>query len=146
MLWVVEFISTVCPQLLCSIFKLNSNQITPHILKGLLQYNTPLLHFKRNRNSSQISNKHIQIDIMLPTIAKQIASRRAFSILAARRTVAQFVQDYPLMHLKTTQKPAKADWGRQAEHIFGAAKFYVPAIGFFLGWPLLAEGLVNGHM
>ncbi len=56
---------------------------------------------------------------------RMLSQRRAFSIISRVRSVARSVEAHPFERLPIAQKPAKADWGKQARHFGDAAILYV---------------------
>ncbi|KAE9375249.1 hypothetical protein N431DRAFT_463346 [Stipitochalara longipes BDJ] len=79
-------------------------------------------------------------------VLRMVAQRRGLSIFSRARAIARTVEPHPFERLPLTQKAAKADWGKQIRHVGDAAMFYFPAFGIFLGWPLLAEKMTDGHI
>lgn len=77
---------------------------------------------------------------------RMVTQRRALSIFSRARALVRTMEPHPFERLPLAQKTAKADWGKQIKHVGDAAMFYFPAFGIFLGWPLLAEKFVDGHI
>jgi len=74
------------------------------------------------------------------------AAIRSFSILARARAVARSAEAHPFERYPTTQKVARADWGKQVRHVGDAAMFYFPFMAVFLTWPIIVGKALDGHM
>ncbi|KAG4031903.1 hypothetical protein MFRU_008g02560 [Monilinia fructicola] len=76
-------------------------------------------------------------------ILRQVASRRTFSILARARQLTRGFEPHPFERYPITQQAANADWGRLVRKTAGNAVFYFPGFAVVLGWPLMAEKVVE---
>lgn len=75
-----------------------------------------------------------------------ITARRQISIVSRLRTAARSFESHPFERIPVTQTTAKADWGKQIRHIGDAGMFYFPFFAVMLGWPLMAEKVLDGHI
>jgi len=89
-----------------------------------------------------------QLNTALPRLTLRNATQRPFSILERSRMISRTVEPLPSESIGVFQTAAhaKADWGRQFRHLGDASMIFFPAIALFLGWPLVAEKIVDGHM
>ncbi|KAF4633549.1 hypothetical protein G7Y89_g4569 [Cudoniella acicularis] len=77
---------------------------------------------------------------------RMMTQRRSLSLAQRARQAIRDFEPHPFERYPTTTKVAKADWGRQARRLGDAAMFYFPAYAILLGWPLLAEEVLDGRM
>ncbi|ATZ56936.1 hypothetical protein BCIN_14g01430 [Botrytis cinerea B05.10] len=72
-------------------------------------------------------------------IIRQVASRRAFSILTQARQLARGFEPHPFERYPISQQAAKSDWAKLVKRTAGNAVLYFPGFALVLGWPLMAE-------
>ncbi|KAH8687945.1 hypothetical protein BGZ60DRAFT_522577 [Tricladium varicosporioides] len=77
---------------------------------------------------------------------RMVSQRRSMSVAQRARHLIRDFEPHPFERYPTTTKAAPADWGRQARRLGDASMFYFPFFALVIGWPLLAEELVDGHM
>ncbi|KAF8855149.1 hypothetical protein BDZ45DRAFT_676443 [Acephala macrosclerotiorum] len=73
-------------------------------------------------------------------------AQRQFSVVARIRQAARDFEPHPFERYPTTQKAAPADWSRQFKKLGGNALFYFPGFAIILGWPLMGEAMLDGHV
>jgi len=76
----------------------------------------------------------------------QIAQRRQFNVVARIRQAARGFEPHPFERYPTSTKAAPADWGRQVRRVGDAAMFFFPGFALVLGWPLIGEAMLDGHI
>jgi len=82
----------------------------------------------------------------LPRLLATFTTKRTFTNLSRLRQTIRAAEPHPFERYPTTQTAARADWGKQFRHIGDAAIFFVPSMALFLGWPIIAEKLMDGHI
>jgi len=77
---------------------------------------------------------------------RMLTQRRSLSLAQRARHAIRDFEPHPFERYPTKTGSAKADYGKLARRAGDAAMFYFPASALLLGWPLLAEELVDGKM
>ncbi|KAL2071103.1 hypothetical protein VTL71DRAFT_12338 [Oculimacula yallundae] len=133
-----------------------STQLNSTTISSIKENSPPFTHKSQLQNSNkknQHSSPHsyinkpqlLKMSPILRTI-RPLTTRRAFSVVTRVRTFARSFEPHPFGRLPKTQEPAKADWGRQGKRLGDALMFYFPCMGLVMGWPLIAEYVMDGHM
>ncbi|PHH81559.1 hypothetical protein CDD82_488 [Ophiocordyceps australis] len=76
----------------------------------------------------------------------RLVTRRPFSVMSSIRTAARSMEPHPFQRLPVTQRPAKPDWGNNMKRAAAQAAIFFPSIGLYLGWPVAAKMLLDGHV
>ncbi|KAE8449853.1 hypothetical protein EG329_007330 [Mollisiaceae sp. DMI_Dod_QoI] len=82
----------------------------------------------------------------LRTLRMTQRQQRPFSVIARVRQLARDFEPHPFERYPTSMKAAPADWGRQFRKLGDAALFYFPGFALVLGWPLIGEAMLDGHI
>jgi hypothetical protein len=115
------------------------------------------------------TSKMAPITRLSTPLLRSMAQRRGFSIISRVRQTARSFEPHPFERMPITQKAAPADYGKLVRHVGDAAMLcvpllwiplplflpgstncdvnsYFPAIAILLGWPLVAEKMLDGHV
>ncbi|TLS30627.1 hypothetical protein PpBr36_03106, partial [Pyricularia pennisetigena] len=71
---------------------------------------------------------------------------RQFSLMAAMRNMARSFEPHPFQRLPNTQKPQSADYAKILKRSGKTVMIYVPGMALILGWPLMAQRVIDGHV
>ncbi|KAI6363732.1 hypothetical protein MCOR25_005798 [Pyricularia grisea] len=90
---------------------------------------------------------------MSPVLARAAAIRNAavtgtrqFSLMAAMRNMARSFEPHPFQRLPNTQKPQAADYAKIFKRSGKTVMIYFPGMALILGWPLMAQKMLDGHV
>ncbi|KAJ4396546.1 hypothetical protein N0V93_000766 [Gnomoniopsis smithogilvyi] len=71
---------------------------------------------------------------------------RQFSVMRTMRNVARSFEPHPFQRLPISNQTQAGDWSKLVKRSAGQALIYFPGFGLVLGWPLIAQSVLDGSM
>ncbi|KAK0727111.1 hypothetical protein B0T26DRAFT_638396 [Lasiosphaeria miniovina] len=78
--------------------------------------------------------------------AMRTVTRRQFSMIQSMRSFARSFESHPFERLPASTPSHALDWSLPIKGLAKKSALYFPFMGVFLGWPLVAATVADGHI